>query len=169
MRKTPEKGMAAIRCTACRNWFSVKPHRRHVAKYCSQACCGVGRRRQLSRICIFCSSVFVTKANYVRRNGGKYCSRKCWNLHKVDAKLLVFARGVCERCGWKLRPQVLQIHHKDRNNKNNSLDNLELLCPCCHEVEHYDNKDGPYRARKQVTNKSSRSKSRMRSYNKSKR
>ena len=30
------------------------------------------------------------------------------------------------------KPIVLQLHHKDGNNQNNSLDNLMILCPNCH-------------------------------------
>jgi hypothetical protein len=45
----------------------------------------------------------------------------------------------CERCG-KLRPEtdgfVFCTHHKDENRYNNSLDNLEVLCKRCHQLEH---------------------------------
>lgn len=41
----------------------------------------------------------------------------------------------CECCGiteWNRKPLVMQLHHIDGNNKNNSLDNLQMLCPNCH-------------------------------------
>lgn len=41
----------------------------------------------------------------------------------------------CEICGtrdWQNQPLVLQVHHKDGNRRNNSLDNLQILCPNCH-------------------------------------
>jgi hypothetical protein len=41
----------------------------------------------------------------------------------------------CECCGiseWNGRSIVLELDHKDGNNKNNSLDNLQILCPNCH-------------------------------------
>jgi hypothetical protein len=40
----------------------------------------------------------------------------------------------CERCGFN--GQALHIHHKDRNHKNNKIDNLEVLCANCHHIEH---------------------------------
>jgi 5-methylcytosine-specific restriction endonuclease McrA len=40
----------------------------------------------------------------------------------------------CERCGFT--GLALHIHHKDRNHKNNNLDNLEVLCANCHHIEH---------------------------------
>lgn len=41
----------------------------------------------------------------------------------------------CEQCGlseWNGKYIRLELHHKDGNNKNNRLDNLEILCPNCH-------------------------------------
>lgn len=49
---------------------------------------------------------------------------------------LVALRGhKCEKCGnthWNGELITLEIHHKDGNNLNNQLDNLELNCPNCH-------------------------------------
>jgi 5-methylcytosine-specific restriction endonuclease McrA len=37
----------------------------------------------------------------------------------------------------------LTVHHKDRNRKNNTRENLEILCPICHAIEHlHEHKDG---------------------------
>lgn len=49
-----------------------------------------------------------------------------------------FENKCCE-CGWdKINPTTgnspLEIHHKDGNYKNNSEDNLALLCPNCHSL-----------------------------------
>ena len=41
----------------------------------------------------------------------------------------------CDICGltsWLDKPIVLQLHHIDGNPNNNSLENLQLLCPNCH-------------------------------------
>jgi hypothetical protein len=51
----------------------------------------------------------------------------------------------CERCGYNKFPEILVVHHKDRNRKNGAKDNLELLCPNCHEEEHLLNGDGRFR------------------------
>lgn len=49
---------------------------------------------------------------------------------------LIFIRGrKCEQCGleeWLEKPINLEVHHIDGNRSNNSLDNLQLLCPNCH-------------------------------------
>jgi chromosome segregation protein len=51
----------------------------------------------------------------------------------------------CERCKYSKIPEVLHVHHKDRNRNNNIIENLEVLCPTCHEEEHYNNKDGRWK------------------------
>ena len=41
----------------------------------------------------------------------------------------------CECCGletWLDSPIPLEIHHKDGDRTNNTLENFELLCPNCH-------------------------------------
>jgi 5-methylcytosine-specific restriction endonuclease McrA len=42
------------------------------------------------------------------------------------------------------------VHHIDRNRNNNDPSNLEILCPTCHEEEHYLNGDGVYHNNKVV-------------------
>lgn len=41
----------------------------------------------------------------------------------------------CECCGikeWNGKPISLQVHHIDGNHFNNTLENLQILCPNCH-------------------------------------
>lgn len=60
-------------------------------------------------------------------------------------KLKLLKEGIkenkCEICGiteWNGKPLVMQLHHIDGNNSNNSLDNLQILCPNCHsQTENY--------------------------------
>ena len=43
----------------------------------------------------------------------------------------------CEHCGntkWLGLPIPLELHHKDGDRTNNSLQNIELLCPNCHAL-----------------------------------
>lgn len=45
----------------------------------------------------------------------------------------------CECCGlseWMGKPIPLELHHKDFNHFNNSLDNLQILCANCHMQAH---------------------------------
>ena len=53
---------------------------------------------------------------------------------------LIETRGnKCEECGWnKVNPYSgnvpIELEHIDGNFKNNSIDNLKLLCPNCHSL-----------------------------------
>jgi len=45
----------------------------------------------------------------------------------------------CEQCGlaeWRSIKLWLHIHHVDGNKENNNEENLRVLCPNCHEIEH---------------------------------
>ena len=57
--------------------------------------------------------------------------------NKVRVKLLKegYKEHKCECCGsteWLNQPIPLELHHKDGNHNNNTLENYELLCPNCH-------------------------------------
>ena len=57
--------------------------------------------------------------------------------NKIRKKLLDegYKKYQCENCGlsdWLNQPIPLELHHKDGNHYNNSLDNFQLLCPNCH-------------------------------------
>jgi hypothetical protein len=48
-----------------------------------------------------------------------------------------FVKPVCERCGFQsAHIDQIDIHHKDRNPKNNHISNLLSLCANCHRLEH---------------------------------
>jgi len=40
----------------------------------------------------------------------------------------------CQGTEWMGKPIPLELHHIDGNNQNNSLNNLQLLCPNCHAL-----------------------------------
>ncbi len=50
----------------------------------------------------------------------------------------------CEVCGlerWNGVNIPLELHHVNGNNKDNSFDNLKLLCPNCHALtDNYRNR-----------------------------
>lgn len=45
----------------------------------------------------------------------------------------------CEICGvegiWMGKRLPLELHHKDGNHFNNTLENLQILCPNCHAIQ----------------------------------
>ncbi len=56
----------------------------------------------------------------------------------IIRRWLIKVRGCkCERCNgdsWLGKPMPVEVHHVDGNFTNNSIANLELLCPNCHSI-----------------------------------
>jgi len=54
------------------------------------------------------------------------------------AKAICEAAGECSRCG---ETERLNVHHIDRNKRNQAKANLDVLCCTCHQHEHSDAKE----------------------------
>lgn len=66
---------------------------------------------------------------------------KCFGSrsHKVHNGLPKFKQ--CSKCGYNRYP-IHHRHHKNRNRKDNKPENIELLCPNCHNETHFETKTG---------------------------
>ena len=78
----------------------------------------------------------------------KFCSNQCQRLHELEIRIqsgsfssrtarrfLLLQSPFCFVCGlneWCSKPLVLGLDHIDGDGRNNSLENLRLLCPNCH-------------------------------------
>lgn len=61
--------------------------------------------------------------------------------HSIKTRLIRFGlkSGRCEYCGieeWNGEMAPIELHHKNKNNLDNRLENLAILCPNCHAVAH---------------------------------
>jgi len=147
-----------VTCRVCAKIFHVVKSELPFRKTCSRKCAGTARLVPLApRSCLWCATLFSP-----RRENNHCCSMKCARRHwgsKVRAanaaagrenprtskqRLLERAKKKCQICGWGKVPEVLERHHCDRNHRNNSDNNLLLLCPTCHSVDHYNARDGQY-------------------------
>lgn len=137
-------------CSVCDKKIYKRPSEISANKgrvFCSMACYGKSCRKEIP--CIVCGKPILAGLHK------KTCSRACSNKNRTGIKynnnrpndkvksyqllkglLLSKRNNKCERCGYS-KSEILQIHHKDRNRQNNSLKNLELICPNCHCEEHY--------------------------------
>ena len=132
-------------CAVCSAKFTHIASRANKAKYCSPACYGkaMSQKGTAQYECAHCGVTFLDAPSHKR----KYCSRQCVNKAKKEfwspafttVRKAMVRRGAvkkCERCGYDAHPEILGVHHKDRNNRNNAPNNLEVLCPICHSLEH---------------------------------
>lgn len=132
-------------CAICQTEFTHIASRANKAKYCSQKCYNKAQNEKgtVQYECAHCHTVFLDSPSHKR----KYCSRACinkaskerWNPAFSTVRNIMLKRNMlshCNRCGYKEHPNILGVHHRDRNRRNNSLENLEVLCPNCHSLEH---------------------------------
>lgn len=80
---------------------------------------------------------------------GKYCSNKCQGEYYVKQRFVkgsvwhhnmaIYLKGIrenkCEECGiteWLGHQITMHVDHVDGDRKNNTYDNLRILCPNCH-------------------------------------
>lgn len=94
-------------------------------KYCSQSCSVAGRRAQAVQ------DWLEGKATGTKADGSISQTVRNYLLEQHNYK--------CEKCGWgEVNPTThkvpLEIHHIDGNYLNNSIENLQVLCPNCHAL-----------------------------------
>jgi hypothetical protein len=138
-------------CLECQS--EIKHINSTIRVFCSQSCSASYNNRNRKNTLNKCLNCF---SEVKKRN--KYCSNKCQSEHERsqvfekiengDTSLyeknyknyLIHIHGEkCMKCGWSERHSMtnkvpIQLEHKDGNSQNNSLDNLELLCPNCHSL-----------------------------------
>lgn len=158
--KTIEK-----KCKFCKKIFTalLKKHKIGKAKYCNLECYKKSpkkkKKKKLNSECYYCKKKIYRKPSKLKKtkNGLFFCSQdhKCLAQrissglkdaqpsHYKDGssnyRSIAFSEHdkVCNNCGYNKHIEILQVHHKDRNKKNNLLNNLEILCPNCHSEDHY--------------------------------
>ena len=130
--------------------------------YCSKECRKNSyKREKVVKYCIYCGKEFTGLSDR------KFCSVDCSNQYQKDNIIKLFLENnyfndgnikipkvireflyekcnyKCEVCGYegyniKTGNTILQIHHIDGNSKNNSPNNLQVICPNCHaKTENY--------------------------------
>ena len=134
------------------NWSTKKGWR----TYCSKKCQDLDKITSEIINCAICGKKTTkVQAEIKRSKSGKlFCSKHCATIfnntmyksginhpnYKNGDKSyrdLAFAlkEVKCEMCDY-CNKDILQVHHKDKNRKNNAIDNLEILCPTHHWEKH---------------------------------
>jgi len=145
----PYKRKPNTNCFVCKTEIYRRPSKILANKsrvFCSQKCYGIYSRKEIP--CLVCGKLILSGLNK------KTCSRACANKNRagiqykinsprdkvksqraLKLRLLRIRGKKCEKCDYE-KYQILEVHHKNRNRKNNEIENLELICPNCHAEEH---------------------------------
>lgn len=166
-------------CIECgENFLAAKQEvGRGRAKYCTKRCHIVSMQRVANTRsncnCSWCGAPLWRKIGVKTKTSYRFCNLECkglasrleagfetlWPEHygtSSDGGLgrrMILRSGrplKCEGCGFDSCPGVLQIHHRDRNRFNNEPENLHILCPTCHFVDHFKASDGMFSWRKRA-------------------
>ena len=142
MRKTNTE------CLVCKKAIYRRPSEiRSGGVFCSSVCYGISCRKEIP--CKVCGTLILSGLN--KKTCGRVCANrgrigtsytgsllrdKVTTIRRIKVRILKLRGNKCERCDYN-NPAVIQVHHKNRNKKDNRLINLELICPNCHYEEHY--------------------------------
>lgn len=81
------------------------------------------------------------KGRKAMSEGRKRWEMKTGNLHSKRPHR-EHVKMKCERCGMvPVHPALIDGHHKDGDRSNNTTENIESLCPCCHRLVHLGRTD----------------------------
>ncbi len=147
-------------CEFCQTQFNapVKEVNRGNGRFCSQKCSSSRKYpKSPNTVCAYCNAPFYRQVSHLAGSKSKlyFCCRQHKDLAQriggikdiqpphygatlADYREVAFKHypKVCSRCGYD---KYVIVHHKDRDRSNNSIENLEVLCPNCHALEHFNN------------------------------
>jgi len=133
-----EKHIYNLTCLCCENSFQKEIHissyeqKRFIA-ICDK-CKKTARETDLDNLAFR----FWLKFKKQQRTVDEKINKLSWDElphARKRKKVLEEQNYKCSTCGieeWNGKLITLSLHHKDGNNKNNSRENLQFLCPNCH-------------------------------------
>lgn len=87
---------------------------------------GIGKKQHWNEVLRLRTTKDREKSKVIRRAYFEYCQEKSISICCVE----------CKNTGtWKGKSLRLQINHKDECRWNNVPENLEWLCPNCHDIK----------------------------------
>lgn len=79
----------------------------------------------------------VQKRKLIRRKKLLAADFSSLTFERLRERIVIEQENKCNKCKldiWLDKPIVLELEHRDGNNKNNHRENLEMLCPNCHSL-----------------------------------
>lgn len=148
-----------MKCIICGKDFYVKQSHFKIGwgKYCSKECQFHGQKTGKKVQCGYCGKTIYKSKRDIRRSksGKNFCNKSChcawqnsnnrvgslapnWNGGEYIYRDLMkknSIKPICSNCGVE-DTRVIVVHHKDKNRKNNKIENLQWLCRNCHYIIH---------------------------------
>jgi len=147
-------------CLACNKEFYVPQYRKETAKFCSHECQNHKQYDKWVFNCLGCGKECISSPS--RRNyNKKFCSLECRETKRKSEKerrnhqksINKIKRGIdqgrtfrrhifqlkdkkCQECGYDEHDFCLDVHHIDKDCKNNNIENIAILCVICHRKLH---------------------------------
>lgn len=127
--------------------------------FCGNKCSYIHRRKRIIINCGQCQKPIERLANDLNRTKKKilFCDKTCAAIYNNEHRKLNRPNKIeyrnhalkhlpnqCNICGYNKFLSVLEVHHIDRDRTNNSIENLEILCPNCHAERHLLTKTGQF-------------------------
>lgn len=111
-----------------------------------------GERKEPNVVCEGCGKGLYRTASQLSnsKTGVFYCNKECKQRarqHQAEPKppyrVIAFQhhKHTCNRCDFSV-VEILEVHHRNRDREDNSIENLEILCPNCHLLDHFEAGDG---------------------------
>ncbi len=147
-------------CLVCKTKFYVKPshQKKGWGKYCSIICRTKSQLNGKKVNCFICQKqIYRSQKDLKKSDSGNYfCSKSCqtiwrnsilysgenhsnWKYGESAYRRILLATGqkqICTLCKTEDK-RVLAVHHRDKNRKNNTVENLIWLCHNCHYLIHH--------------------------------
>lgn len=156
-------------------YAQAKELNRGNAKFCSKSCSTKNYFSSKTIIpnctCTICKIQFYRSKSKqsISRSGLQFCSRKCkeyaqslkGNIKEIQPKHYGTGKAdyckhyrkiafdyyphKCDLCGYCKIVDILEVHHKNHNRLDDSIENLQILCSRCHDEHHYLTKSGKWK------------------------
>ena len=161
----PQKKNIQHNCKHCNKEFFVtkQAHQKNLGLYCSNSCsaydrAGTKRSEVYTTLeCAHCKTEFERRKSKLSnsKSGMYFCSKEHKNISQqiggikeiqpshygeVPSKYRKLAfrlkEAKCELCSYNKFTEILEVHHLDKDRTNNTIENLQILCPNCHRITH---------------------------------
>lgn len=131
----PVKGLVnycSLECRNSRSWSEEDKKKKSISAKSSEKVMIVNRNRPED---------YWKKIGEIRKDNHRKqileSDYKDLSFESLRFRILYEQENKCNKCGldeWLGQDLVLELEHKDGNNKNNNRDNLEMICPNCHSL-----------------------------------